>query len=100
MGMSDYAYVYIMASQHNGTLYVGVTTDLKTCIWKHMQGVGSRFTARDGVKTLVFFVPHKEIDAAIARKKAIKNWKREWKLKLIESQNQAWRDLFFEIAKP
>lgn len=98
--MNAYAYVYILASKRNGTLYAGVTSDLASRVWKHKQGIGSKFTAKYRVHSLVYFESHKDIQVAIAREKAIKNWRRQWKLELIEKSNPTWRDLFSEIAKP
>lgn len=86
--------VYILASQRNGTLYTGVTSDLPGRIGQHRGGQGSHFTHKYGVHTLVWFEMHATMDAAIAREKQIKAWRRAWKLALIEEQNPAWRDLF------
>jgi putative endonuclease len=86
--------VYILASQRNGTLYTGVTSDLPGRIGEHRQGVGSKFTAKYKVHQLVWFEMHATMDAAIAREKQIKAWKRAWKLALIEKDNPDWRDLF------
>ena len=86
--------VYILASQRNGTLYTGVTSDLPGRIGDHRQGVGSKFTAKYKVHQLVWFEMHATMDAAIAREKQIKAWKRAWKLALIERDNPDWRDLF------
>ena len=86
--------VYILASQRNGTLYTGVTSDLPGRIGEHRQGVGSKFTAKYKVHPLVWFEMHATMDAAIAREKQIKAWRRAWKLALIEKDNPGWRDLF------
>ena len=98
--MITYAYVYIMASKRNGTLYKGVTSDLIMRVWQHKQGTGSKFTAKYQINRLVFYEPYKDIDAAIAREKQLKNWKREWKVELIETDNPYWRDLYPDIATP
>ncbi len=98
--MITYAYVYIMASKRNGTLYTGVTSDLIMRVWQHKQGTGSKFTAKYQINRLVFYEPYKDIDAAIAREKQLKNWKREWKVELIETDNPYWRDLYPDIATP
>ena len=98
--MITYAYVYIMASKRNGTLYTGVTSDLIMRVWQHKQGTGSKFTAKYQINRLVYYEPYKDIDAAIAREKQLKNWKREWKVELIETDNPYWRDLYPDIATP
>jgi len=98
--MITYAYVYIMDSKRNGTLYTGVTSDLIMRVWQHKQGTGSKFTAKYQINRLVFYEPYKDIDAAIAREKQLKNWKREWKVELIETDNPYWRDLYPDIATP
>lgn len=89
----DY-YVYILASRKNGTLYTGVTNNLIRRTWEHKDGVVDGFTRRYGVKTLVWFESTPSVEAAIAREKQLKNWKREWKIALIEKQNRAWIDLY------
>ena len=86
--------VYILASQRNGTLYTGVTSDLPGRIGEHRQGLGSKFTSKYKVHQLVWFEMHAAMDAAIAREKQIKAWRRAWKLALIEKHNPDWRDLF------
>ncbi|HEY1604986.1 MAG TPA: GIY-YIG nuclease family protein [Allosphingosinicella sp.] len=85
--------VYIMASGFHGTLYVGVTSDLIARIWQHRTGALGGFTSRYGTKRLVWFEMHDDMEHAIAREKQLKNWKREWKLVLIEEANPLWRDL-------
>ena len=93
--MRDFApAVYILASQRNGTLYTGVTSDLPGRIGEHRQGFGSKFTAKHKVHQLVWFEMHATMDAAIAREKQIKAWRRAWKLALVEKTNPNWRDLF------
>ena len=86
--------VYIMASRRNGTLYVGVTSDLVKRGWEHQRGVVDGFTKRYGVHLLVYFERLDTMEAAIAREKQIKKWRREWKLRLIESVNPGWDDLW------
>jgi len=88
------AYVYIMASGKNGTLYLGVTSDLLGRVTQHREGTVEGFTKRHGVKTLVWFEVYEDITAAITREKQIKWWKRAWKLRLIETRNPRWRDLY------
>ncbi|MBI1180157.1 MAG: GIY-YIG nuclease family protein [Alphaproteobacteria bacterium] len=94
------AFVYILASQRNGTLYIGVTTDLPRRMHEHRTGVYRGFTARYGVKTLVYYEAHDGIEEAIRREKALKKWRRRWKLQLIEDMNPDWLDLYDEIAAP
>ena len=89
--------VYILASRRNGTLYTGVTSNLVQRIWQHKKDVVERFTKKYGVHTLVWFDLHETMDSAISREKAIKERQRAWKLKLIESTNPQWRDLYEEI---
>jgi len=91
-------FVYILASQRNGTLYTGVTSNLPQRIWQHKHGSGSGFTSRYGVHVLVWYEQHETIMSAIAREKAIKAWKRAWKIELIEASNPEWRDLYGEIG--
>ena len=89
--------VYILASHRNGTLYVGVTSNLAGRIWQHRHDLVADFTQHHGVHTLVWFEPHASMAVAIAREKSIKRWRRQWKLRLIESTNPAWRDLYPDI---
>jgi putative endonuclease len=89
--------VYILASKRNGTLYVGVTSDLMKRIWQHKHHVVKGFTEKYEVVLLVWFEVHEEMTAAIMREKQIKAWKRAWKLRLIEENNPQWRDLYDEI---
>nr|WP_143083274.1 GIY-YIG nuclease family protein [Nitrosomonas communis] len=89
--------VYLLAIRRNGTLYVGVTSNLVKRIWEHKNNVVQGFTQKYGVHMLVWFELHETMESAIRREKAIKEWKRDWKLKLIEQQNPAWRDLYSEI---
>ena len=85
--------VYIMASRRNGTLYIGVTSDLLGRIYQHRESALPGFTREHGVKTLVWFEQHATMEQAILREKRIKKWLRIWKLELIERDNLAWRDL-------
>lgn len=89
--------VYILASQHNGTLYVGVTSDLVQRVWQHREGVIEGFTQKYGVKILVWYELHATMYAAIQREKAIKKWRRDWKIELIETKNPEWCDLWHQI---
>jgi len=90
-------YVYIMSNGPSGTLYVGVTSNLARRIYQHREGIGSIFCHRHCLIHLVYIERHDRIEDAIAREKAIKAWKREWKLNLIGKANPDWRDLFDEI---
>jgi len=85
--------VYIMASQRNGTIYVGVTSALERRIYQHREKVTKGFTARYAVNRLVWFEIHETMESAISREKQIKAWRREWKLALIEKSNPQWLDL-------
>ena len=87
-------FVYIMASQKNGTLYVGVTNDLIRRVFEHREGTVAGFTNRYDIKDLVYFEEHDEPRNAIQREKNIKHWSRAWKLAWIERQNPDWQDLF------
>ncbi len=92
-----YPCVYILASGHNGTLYVGVTSGLLGRISLHKQDLIEGFTRRHGVHTLVYYELHATIEAAIQREKQLKKWNRLWKVRLIEEMNPTWSDLFDEI---
>ena len=89
--------VYLLASRRNGTLYVGVTSDLIRRVWEHKEDLADGFTKRYGVHTLVWYELHDSMEVAIRREKAIKEWKRRWKLELIEKQNPGWRDLYDDV---
>ncbi|NDE91308.1 MAG: GIY-YIG nuclease family protein [Alphaproteobacteria bacterium] len=88
------SYVYILTSAKNGTLYVGVTTNLVTRISKHREKTADGFTKKYNITQLVYYEVHDSIEAAITREKVIKKWKRKWKLDLIEKLNPEWNDLF------
>ena len=92
--MEKRGYVYIMSSGRNGTLYLGVTSDLVKRAWEHREGVTDGFTRRYGCKTLVWFEVHDRIDEAIRRERQMKEWRRAWKLRMIEEMNPDWHDLF------
>ncbi|MBI2851550.1 MAG: GIY-YIG nuclease family protein [Chloroflexi bacterium] len=94
--MGDY-YVYILASKRNGTLYVGVTNDLVRRVYAHKNDFAEGFTRKYGVHTLVYFEEGGSREGAIQREKQIKEWKRRWKIELIERVNPEWRDLYQEI---
>jgi putative endonuclease len=96
--MDTQYFVYILASKRNGTLYVGVTSALAKRIWEHKNGAVEGFTKEHGVKTLVYYEGHKDVEQAIRREKRLKRWDRRWKLELIEKDNPEWRDLYDEIC--
>ena len=94
--MNNY-YVYILASKQNGTLYIGVTGDLKKRLSEHKEGKFDGFTKKYGVHQLVHYEQTSDIMAAIERAKLLKTWRRKWKLELIERDNPEWRDLFEKL---
>jgi putative endonuclease len=89
--------VYILASRRNGTLYIGVTSDLQKRTWEHKNDLVEGFTTRYSVHRLVYYELHDEMVSAITREKQIKKWKRDWKLNLIEGENPDWDDLWERI---
>ncbi len=90
--------VYLLASRRNGTLYIGVTSNLVKRIWEHRNNVVEGFTKSHGVHTLVYYEQHATMEAAITREKQLKKWNRAWKLRLVEERNPDWRDLWPEIV--
>ena len=88
----------MLASQHNGTLYIGVTSDLIRRVWEHRQDFVEGFTKKYGVHDLVWYELHEDMLTAISREKALKEWKRAWKLELIEKQNPLWKDLYEDLV--
>ena len=96
--MEERAYfVYLLASQKNGTLYCGVTSDSIGRVWQHREGEMRGFTSKHGVKRSVWFEQHFDIAEAIKREKRIKKWNRQWKINLIGTDNPEWRDLYFDL---
>lgn len=91
------AYVYILASQKNGTLYVGVTSNISQRIFDHKSNKAFKFTSKYKVQHLVFVEQYENILDAIEREKQLKRWHRQWKINLIEQQNPEWDDLFKAI---
>jgi len=89
--------VYILASGRNGTLYLGVTSNMPVRGWTHRTGAVEGFTKRYSVHTLVYIEFHDTMEAAIAREKQLKKWRRAWKLALIERDNPQWRDLYEDL---
>jgi len=92
-------YVYILTNRRNGTLYTGVTNDLRRRVLEHKDGTIGGFTEKYQVMLLVYFERHNDIERAIRREKSIKRWRRKWKLALIESMNPHWDDLY-EVYYP
>ena len=87
-------FVYLMASRLNGTLYLGVTSNLVQRAYQHREGLGQGFSKEHGCKLLVWFEAHDDLQDARLRELQIKKWKREWKLRLIERENPDWLDLY------
>tara|TARA_R110002033_G_scaffold89424_9_gene139587 strand:- start:220 stop:525 length:306 start_codon:yes stop_codon:yes gene_type:complete len=90
--------VYIMGKFRNGAIYTGVTSNLLQRVYQHRESIFSGFTKRHSVKRLVWFEIHETMESAIQREKQIKNWKRKWKLALIEEDNATWRDLAEDLG--
>ena len=90
--------VYLLASKRNGTLYVGVTSNLLQRVWQHKNDMIDGFTKRYGIHDLVWYEIHGTMESAIMREKAIKEWKRAWKLELIEKDNPSWLDLYQSLV--
>jgi len=92
------SYVYILTNKRNGTLYIGVTSNLISRIWQHKNQITKGFCDKYKLHKLVYYEEHPNIVEAIRREKCLKKWRRLWKLKLIESLNPEWRDLYYDIA--
>ena len=90
--------VYILASKRNGTLYIGVTSDLTKRVWEHRSDLIDGFSKKYQVHSLVHFELHSAMNEALAREKQLKKWNRRWKLRLIEERNPEWEDLWVEIV--
>ena len=90
--------VYILASKRNGTLYAGVTSNLLKRVWEHKNDMVKGFTRKYQVHLLVWYELHETMESAILREKRIKEWNREWKVKLIENSNPDWEDLYYSIV--
>jgi putative endonuclease len=91
-------YVYILASQRNGTLYTGHTDNLIRRVYEHKEEVRRGFTSKYGVKTLVWYESFETRPGAFARERAIKKWNRAWKIEMIERFNPGWRDLYDDLG--
>ena len=96
--MRQGGWTYIMANKPRGVLYIGVTADLAARVWQHRGGTGSSFCRRYNLTRLAYAEEHATIGEAIAREKALKAWKRAWKITLIETANPTWRDLADELV--
>ena len=96
-GFMGQAYVYILASKRNGTLYIGVTSDLIKRVWQHKNDVVEGFSSKYDVHDLVYYENHVSIEDAILREKQVKRWRRQWKINLIQSINPDWSDLYGKI---
>ena len=98
MTMTKQPAVYVLASKRNGTLYIGVTSDLVKRIGQHKNDMAEGFTKQYGVHTLVYYELHASMEQAILREKQLKKWNRAWKIELIEKQNPKWNDLWPTIT--
>ncbi|OWV06149.1 GIY-YIG nuclease family protein [Fibrobacter sp. UWH3] len=95
--MEKHSYTYILFCQRNGTLYIGVTDDLKRRVSEHKSKAIPGFTQKYGVDKLGYFEEYNDVRFAIEREKVLKGWKRERKIKLLESMNPTWKDLYFDL---
>ena len=91
------AWVYIMFSDRNGTIYIGVTNDLKRRVYEHREGLIEGFTKDHNVKKLGYYEAYESFEAAILREKRLQKWNRLWKLRLLETHNPQWDDLWHYI---
>ena len=94
--MNQY-YVYILASKYRGTLYIGVTNNLKRRIYEHKNKIIDGFTKKYSINKLIYYEITENIESAINREKQLKNWRRDWKIQLIEKLNPEWKDLYLEL---
>ena len=99
MQIAPYLWVYILASKRNGTLYIGVTGNPARRIMAHREGSGSAFTSKYKITRLVHIEAYSSAEAALIREKRLKNWRRAWKIALIEENNPQWNDLWYDIIK-
>lgn len=90
-------FVYILANKKNGTLYIGVTSDISRRMWEHKKGLVDGFTKKYDVKLLVYVEQTEDVQAAIEREKQLKKWNRKWKMRLIKESNPEWKDLSEEL---
>ena len=94
---TNYYYVYILANKRNGTLYIGVTLDLKKRVYEHKNNIVEGFISKYQVHILVYYEQTQDIQSAIERGKQLKKWNRQWKIRLIEEDNPDWKDLYFNL---
>jgi putative endonuclease len=92
--MAKGGWVYILSNRRNGTLYVGVTSNLALRIWQHREGRGGEFTSKYGLTRLVYYEHYPDIRDAIQRESTMKHWRRAWKVRLIHGMNPDWDDLY------
>lgn len=92
-------YIYILASKRNGTLYIGLTSDLIKRVHEHKSGIIEGFSNKYHVHLLVYYETFNDANSALQREKQLKRWKRQWKIALIEKGNPQWNDLYFELIK-
>ena len=97
--MTKYYYVYILASQRNGTLYIGITSNLISRVWQHKNKIFKGFTEKYKIDKLVYYSTFEDVNEAINYEKRLKGWNRKWKLQLIEKENPSWFDLYEEISE-
>ena len=97
--MDKQYYVYILASRKNGTLYIGITSDVIKRVWEHKSKKVEGFTSKYGVDRLVYYEIFNDPENAIKREKRLKEYKRQWKINLIEKDNPEWKDLYEEIVQ-
>jgi putative endonuclease len=95
--MSNQYYVYVLASNKSGTLYIGITNDLKRRVGEHKEGLIEGFTKKYNIRKLVYFEIYNDINEAILREKRLKKWNRSWKIRLIEEMNPKWNDLYTDF---
>ena len=95
--MDKSCYVYILASKRNGTLYIGITSNLIKRVWEHKEELVESFTKKYNVKKLVYYEQYNDPENAIKREKRLKKYARKWKLELIEKENPKWRDLYYDL---
>jgi putative endonuclease len=89
--------VYILTNKPLGTLYIGVTSNLPQRIWQHKTKITKGFTEKYNLNKIVWYEAHEDIVSAIQREKALKAWKRDWKIRIIEEMNPLWRDLYVDL---
>ncbi|MCD6218427.1 GIY-YIG nuclease family protein [bacterium] len=94
--MKNYC-VYILASKPNGTLYIGMTSDLVRRVYQHKKNLADGFTKKYSVHQLVYYEITNDVESALTREKQLKNWKRQWKIELIQKNNPQWNDLYEDI---